>query len=212
MVPFNLIAITPRLVEEKSYKEQRECLASDWGALFAKEPLLQPFLPLNLSYEIAFEKYMSCISGVILSGGNDLALYNDNALSHIRDNYERLIIEHCIQRQLPILGICRGAQMLGAYFHSSIVACVGHVGKHAIRSKEQCFVVNSYHNYAIKEVKKPLCPLAVADDLTIEAFMHEYLPIWGIMWHIERESGMCLLSTEIIQKFTQKCDDISQGL
>lgn len=203
------LAITTRLVAHDAYDETRECLASDWGALFEREALFAPFLPLVVSYEIPFERYAPFVVGVILSGGNDLAACNDNPLSQKRDAYEHGIIETAIAQKLPVLGICRGAQYLGQHFGASLIPCVGHIGEHAVSVGAQNFVVNSFHNYALSTLASPLVPLASAQDCTIEAFAHSALPLFGMMWHIEREEKLCDLSREIVGNFLQKCRDFA---
>lgn len=55
------IAITQRLINAQNYYEPRECLALDWGKIFARNALFQGFLPLPLSYEIEFKKYLDSI-------------------------------------------------------------------------------------------------------------------------------------------------------
>lgn len=201
------IAITTRLVAHDAYVETRECLASDWGALFGGEALFASFLPLVVSYEIPFERYAPFVSGIILSGGNDLAACNDNPLSQKRDVYEHQMIEIAIAKKLPVLGICRGAQHLGQYFGSSLIPCVGHIGEHNVSVGAQNYSVNSFHNYALSTLATPLVPIASAQDCTIEAFTHADLPLWGMMWHIEREEQLCSLSREIVGSFLQKCQD-----
>ena len=46
--------------------------------------------------------------------------------------------------------------------------------------------VNSFHEYAIMKIKKPLAIVSQAEDNTIEAVRHENLKITGIVWHPER--------------------------
>jgi len=49
--------------------------------------------------------------------------------------------------------------------------------------------VNSYHQFGIEKLalNSSLKPIAWAEDGSIEALMHKELPIYGIMWHPERE-------------------------
>ena len=133
------IAISQRLDENPSYAEVRQGLDKQWGALFGVGRLLEGFLPLPLSYEVDFEVYRLglglALSGVILSGGNDLGAFARPAsleLSRLRDAYEARIIEACLRHKIPLLGICRGAQMLAWHFGSEIEACGGHVGAHRL--------------------------------------------------------------------------------
>lgn len=185
------IGITQRLIQNQSYYEQREALALDWGKLFNTSDLFKGFLPLPLSYELPFNLYKKHLKAVILSGGNDLSLYNASDLSQKRDAYESELIKHCLYDEIPLLGICRGAQMIAHFFGSKLRACQNHTSEHEIISiKGEKFRVNSFHNYAITELGWDLTPLFFAEDKSIEAFKHKNAKIYGLMWHIEREKGL----------------------
>ena len=193
------IVITQRLIENQEYYEMREVLSLDWGKFFATQEIFQGFLPLPLSYGIDFTKYADKLCAVILSGGNDLSCYNDTMPSMMRDRYEIGIIEYCIQNRLPLLGICRGAQIIAHFFNSTIESCIGHVGQHAIYQGDETFIANSFHNYMITQIPSNLIVLATAKDTSIESFKHKTLQIYAIMWHIERENG--LHNTQILQEW-----------
>lgn len=181
------IAISQRLMENSSYVELKEGLALDWGIFFRK--YLRDYLPLPLSYEIEFNRYIPYVSGVILSGGNDLSTIDDSRINNKRDSYESKIIEECIEHKIPLLGICHGAQIISYYFSSSFERQSGHVGNHKIMVDNKEYEVNSYHNYCITKLGDELEALAKI-DCSIEAFRHKQHDIYAIMWHIERECGM----------------------
>ncbi|WP_261798075.1 gamma-glutamyl-CDP-amidate hydrolase [Campylobacter peloridis] len=191
------IGITQRILENQSYFELRECLSLEWGEFFNKN--LKDFLPLPLSYEIDFKKYTPFLNAVILSGGNDLYTLNKNELSKKRDKYENNIINYCINNNLPLLGICRGAQMIASFFNSTLSKCQNHIQNHDIFLNKKTINVNSFHNFAIDKLGSELEILAKAKDNTIEAFKHKNLNIYGIMWHIERTNG--LNEKEIFNQF-----------
>ncbi|TBR78561.1 gamma-glutamyl-gamma-aminobutyrate hydrolase family protein [Campylobacter novaezeelandiae] len=185
------IGITQRLTEEKKYKELRETLALEWGNLFSNSILFKDFLPLALSYEIDFNHYAPYLKAVILSGGNDLSAFSDDILSKKRDAYEMKIIEYCLKTDTPLLGICRGAQMIAYYFNSTLEKLSHHIGDHqVILNDGSSFISNSFHNYAIINLGKNLEILARAKDQSIEAFKHKDKSIFGLMWHIERKNGL----------------------
>ena len=60
---------------------------------------------------------------------------------------------------------------------------------HNVDSNNNSFLVNSFHNFCITKLGNELIPLAHYAN-TIEAFKHEKYPIYGMMWHIERENGL----------------------
>ncbi|TLD81383.1 gamma-glutamyl-gamma-aminobutyrate hydrolase family protein [Helicobacter sp. MIT 11-5569] len=192
------IAISQRIIENDSYVEIREALSCEWGEFFQTH--LCGFLPLPLSYAIPFATYAKALgeslAGVILSGGNDLSSLspnpnNLNSISKMRDDYEGEIIAHCMQESMPLLGICRGTQRIAEYFGSALELLSGHVGNHQVMdSKNQSFIVNSFHRYGITALGDSLQCLTKAQDESIEAFSHKLKPIFGLMWHIERANGM----------------------
>ncbi|RDU67011.1 gamma-glutamyl-gamma-aminobutyrate hydrolase [Helicobacter didelphidarum] len=209
------IAITQRLDNTNTYNEEREVLSTDWGIFFRE--YLSDFLMLPLSYACDITEYLPNISGVIFSGGNDLSLFSDNPLSQKRDKFEQELIESCMRDSIPILGICRGAQMIGSYFGSQLTHCMNHTKPHVVFQnsmtkdsnkrdsthstipKKTSFMVNSFHNYGIKKLGDALIGLATSHDGFIEAFKHKKYPLFGIMWHIERKGG--LENTEIFDNF-----------
>ena len=124
------IAISQRLYSMQEYNEVRESLALDWGQFFAIH--LHDFLMLPLSYKQDIAPYLPDIAGVILSGGNDLSVCNDTPLNKERDIFETNLIDLCIKDSIPLLGVCRGAQMIAYYFNSQITPCKNHVGLHEV--------------------------------------------------------------------------------
>jgi gamma-glutamyl-gamma-aminobutyrate hydrolase PuuD len=123
-------------------------------------------------------------NGLVLSGGNDLGEYSE------RDKLEKYLIGYFIKKSLPVLGICRGSQILAKYFGNKIFKIKGHVGSHNLDLSEEILVnknVNSFHRYGIKKLNKDFKILArCSNDKTIEAFRHKTKKIIGIMWHPER--------------------------
>ncbi|TKX30297.1 gamma-glutamyl-gamma-aminobutyrate hydrolase [Campylobacter sp. MIT 12-5580] len=193
------IGITQRLVQNESYFELREALSLEWGVFFKEH--FQGFLPLPLSYELDFALYEPFLAGVILSGGNDLSVFNENELCKRRDIYENKLLKTCMLKNKPVLGICRGAQLIAHFFGSSLKQCQDHVGKHEVKDMQEklSFEVNSFHNFSIYALGQDLQALFKADDESIEAFRHKKLNIYATMWHIERAGG--LENTQVLDEF-----------
>jgi len=94
----------------------------------------------------------------VLGGGSDIhpALYNHpNLHSHvgdrpsIRDQYEIEAIERCLEQDIPIIGICRGAQLLTAYAGGCLIQHVtNHSTSHKIEDTvtgEKLTVTSAHH-------------------------------------------------------------------
>lgn len=196
-----ILGVTQRIAVQENYHERRELLALDWGRFFSKLKII----PFPLSYEIDFEYYVPLLDGVVFSGGNDLSIVTDCEDSQMRDVYERRIIDICAPRQIPILGICRGAQMIASYFDSTLAVTDGHLGHHPIIwNSGKSEYVNSYHHYKISHLGEELECLAFSRDRSIEAFRHRKYLIFGAMWHPEREEAMTESTQKIFELFLEK--------
>jgi len=123
---------------------------------------------------------------LVLSGGNDIGEYP------ARDATERYLISWAETERIPLLGICRGMQMLAVWAGGELVKKKGHVGtRHPLQTPalegEWPASVNSYHNWALASCPAGFEVAAHAEDGSIEAIRHAELPWEGWMWHPERE-------------------------
>lgn len=125
---------------------------------------------------------------LILSGGNDIGEYSS------RDATEHYLLSWAKANRVPVLGICRGLQMMAVWAGVDLVKQEGHVGSRhqlvvASRKDEWPANVNSYHNWGLASCPDGFEVAARAEDGSIEAIRHIDLPWEGWMWHPEREAS-----------------------
>ena len=149
--------------------------------------------------------------GLILCGGADVdpKYYNEEingsvGIDNQRDEAEFALLEAFIKAGKPILGICRGCQLINIFFggslHQHLPEAELHQSKngdavHKVTAVEESilsklygeeFAVNSSHHQAVKEIGKDLHATAFWDGKYVEAFQHNALPIFAVQWHPER--------------------------
>ena len=161
---------------------------------------------------------LSRIDGLILSGGGD---YNPlwtgeepseklASINKERDLPELLITRLAYNRQIPILGICRGIQTLAIALGGQVAQDLSELGVKSVKHSQdadrsepthsviieqdsilakiypQQFYVNSFHHQAVKTSGDKLRVVAHAADGVIEAVeSNEFKSILGVQWHPE---------------------------
>ena len=115
---------------------------------------------------------------LILTGGPD---------SVSRNHTENLLYEHAINNAKPILGICHGAFVINDICKGINGKIDGYVNADIkIKMEEQEHMVKCYHSQCIEKLADNFVAIAYDEKGTIEAFKHQTLPIYGIVWHPER--------------------------
>jgi putative glutamine amidotransferase len=206
-----LLGITQRVELVSTYGERRDCLDQRWWDVAYSLGFIPVPLP-NVSCD-RIEKLLGelNISAVLLSGGNSLAFLDSQApdVAPERDHFESGLIEWAISFNVPILGICRGMQVINYCLGGELAVVRNHTSvRHVVafggeEAGEISREVNSYHNYGILSsgLGEGLRPLAQANDGTIEAFQHNKKRVAGMMWHPERELQMHPQDIHLMRKF-----------
>jgi len=120
------------------------------------------------------------VGGIVLGGGNDIGQMP------CRDLTESILLDQALIQQLPVLGICRGMQLISTKFGSQLTHAVGHVAVQHQVSGEINRNVNSYHSRQILNCPEGFRVLARSEDGCIEAIRNDDLGWEGWMWHPER--------------------------
>jgi gamma-glutamyl-gamma-aminobutyrate hydrolase PuuD len=188
---------------------------------------------------ITLRHYARHLDGLVLQGGADVApmTYSETPTrpewsgDRMRDVYELELLHEFVDAGKPVLGICRGCQLINVAYGGSLYQDVAtnvpgsqpHVHddydahRHAITfppgsSLGQLFpnqtrpVVNSIHHQAVKDLGRDIVAEAVSDpDGIVEAIRYQRAPfVMGLQWHPEfhRARGGDLLDcTPVLDAF-----------
>jgi len=192
------VAITQRVSVVPEYDERRDCLDQAWARFLAACGLIPLVLPNIIEVATALCAD-TAIAGLVLTGGNDLAAFGGDAPE--RDATESALLDLAESRGLPVLGVCRGMQMIQQRYAIGLRRIEGHVTRHQkIRVEGAPTEVNSYHRFGAFESRPPLDVWAVADDGVIKAIRHVSRPTTGIMWHPERMEPFALSDIALFRR------------
>jgi putative glutamine amidotransferase len=171
----------------------------------------------------AAEALLDGLDGLLLSGGSDLdpGYYGEEAVPELcvtvpeRDVFEMALLGHALRRRMPVLGICRGMQVLNVALGGTLYqdlplqmdhpVLLGHRQQtpkweptHEVELDggsqvaqimgTQALKVNSYHHQAVRDLAHGLVAAAHAPDGVVEAVEWEDLSqrwLVGVQWHAE---------------------------
>jgi putative glutamine amidotransferase len=159
------------------------------------------------------DEVLDALDGLVFSGGNDLGPQEYGADAHPatvgtnpeRDRGELALLQSALDRDLPVLAICRGFQVLNVARGGDIVQhlpdVVGHeehrevlgeFSEHAVRVDPSSRIhevrgaVKSHHHQALGRVGDGLREVAWAEDGTVEGLEDPEKPfLVGVLWHPE---------------------------
>lgn len=199
-------------------------------------------LPLMLPLTNEESLLTQCIDicdGILLTGGQDISpeIYGKEVSPYCgeickkRDIMDQYLLISAIGRDMPVLGVCRGLQLLNAVLGGTLYqdlpteynSDVNHVMKppynrnaHKVTilkntplaeiTGEEEIGVNSYHHQAIKDLASCLQPMAISEDGLREAV---YMPgkrfILGVQWHPEYSYQTDECQKKIALAFVNAC-------
>ncbi|EKU50455.1 gamma-glutamyl-gamma-aminobutyrate hydrolase family protein [Staphylococcus massiliensis] len=175
-------------------------------------------LPIHEDASI-LKQQVEMLDGLIITGGQDISplIYGEDPMPLLgevnpkRDQYDLKLLDLAIQREIPILGICRGMQIINVFFGGTMWQDIsykdGVTYKHFQQGETtdlthkvsiakdtklyqllqtETLMVNSFHHQTIHHLASPLKATATANGGIIEGFEHkDYDFLLGVQWHPE---------------------------
>ena len=201
-----------RIVKNTEYAEVRDALSVAWVQYLCSIFHNLLLMPLLNKSDHALRVIEECrLDGVIFSNGNDWGG------AEARDATEKAIFDYALKRHLPLLGVCRGFQVLnvlcGGTLDRDIQSTSGEkhaATTHSVEIVENDFLkgytagqiirVNSFHRQGVlqRDIASSLKIFAKTKSGVVEGFYHPKEPIVGIQWHPERNNPAPELDKEII--------------
>lgn len=190
--------------------------------LLASLGMLPVIVPVSESTPACLPQYMEMMDGLLLAEGDDVdpkqfAARKSNfqfvEKTHpLKDEIEVRLLRHALARKLPILGICRGSQLMNVVCGGTLYGDVQiekrskrpHIDyrnydgyRHPVSIlpdtplarwyRRKKLNVNSYHHQGIRKLASRFKPMALADDGLVEGYYDpEMAFVAGLQFHPER--------------------------
>lgn len=238
-----IIAITSSMdLNPNRLNDNRTMVSLDYSNSVINSGGIPVILPITDNFEVIKEQ-VKYFDGLILSGGGDPDpnLYGEDCLQELgditpeRDTFELAILEEFLKTKKPILGICRGLQLMNVFYGGTLYQDIKYVDTniqhrqkwladlptHNINILENNILfeifgkkarTNSFHHQMIKDLGRELTSIATANDGVIEAIQNKNYPFfYGVQWHPEMMASRGNLGMKkIFDKFIESCKNLEK--
>ncbi len=210
-----LIGLTGRRRTGESFVDQPEALryleADCYYADYTRGVVAAGGLPVHLPLDVDPTLFVERLDGILISGGGDIAAERYGAEPAAtteppqgeRDDFELGLLAAAHEAALPVLGICRGLQIINVHAGGTLNQHVPEHARYDVNTNERVHEitlavgstlselygsshqVNSLHHQAVDTVGTGLAVTATDQDGTVEGLEHGSMPILAVQWHPE---------------------------
>lgn len=235
-----IIAITSSMdLNPDRLNDNRALVSLDYSNSVINSGGIPIILPITDNLEVIKEQ-VKYFDGLILSGGGDPDpnLYGEDCLQELgnvtpeRDTFELTILDAFLKTKKPILGICRGLQLMNVFYGGTLYQDIKYLNTsiqhrqrwladlptHDVNILEEDNILfeifgaktrtNSFHHQMIKDLGSELTTIATANDGVVEAIQNKNHPFfYGVQWHPEMMASRGNLEMKkIFDKFIKSCN------
>ncbi|MEJ6347755.1 gamma-glutamyl-gamma-aminobutyrate hydrolase family protein [Holzapfeliella sp. He02] len=178
-----------------------------------------PFIiPLTNDASV-IKQQIDAVDALILSGGHDVSprFYHEEPKANLgdispeRDEFDFALLKYAEEKQIPVLGICRGAQIMNVFHGGSLHQDLSYRSEDSLKHNQQKHpdmtthsvniapdsklfdslkttqtLVNSFHHQVINQLADTFVVSATASDGVIEGFESPTHPfLLAVQWHPE---------------------------
>lgn len=225
-------------------------VSSDYSNVISDSGGIPMLIPILENYdESIIERIVQSIDGLLLTGGEDIdsKFYSEEA--HVvkvhelmkrdpeRDSFEFALLKEAFKAGIPILGICRGLQLINVSFGGSLygdlkrasTSDIEHLASledkmqliHSVTIKKNSLLdeifhlqelsVNSFHHQSIKKLAMGFEMIAKSEDEIIEGIVYQGSQwILGVQWHPEMLYKKYEIHGKLFEKFIQVVSEKSK--
>lgn len=216
---------------------EQSYVTNDYVNVVQKNNATAIILPV-VGDEESIVQHLDLCDGIILTGGQDIhpMFYNEEMDKNIAnvnkevDEYQIKITKLALEKDIPILGICRGIQLLNVVCGGSLYQDINNYNKNVLKHSQDAkryevahkikiekdsilyklyqdeLWVNSYHHQSINILGKNLKITAKSSDGIVEAVEHiDKKFVMGVQWHPEMMSHKNENMNLLIKEFIKNC-------
>ncbi len=171
-------------------------------------------VPIHIPMDLDIKLLLPHLHGILLPGGADVhpSRYGHEPEGSVyesdRDELELVLLQGALNRDMPVLGVCRGLQILnvaaGGTLHQDVpehsrydIPVVDHVHDVSISTGSRLaeiygnsLGVNTLHHQTVDEVGSDLTVTATAPDGTVEGLEMVGRDVIAVQWHPEMLEGI----------------------
>ena len=161
------------------------------------------------------EDFLEYVDGILFSGGEDVSplTYNENPLKELgatnleRDRWEIALYKAAVGRNLPVLGICRGIQIMNVAEGGSLYQDINVQTKSTLGHFPDQMPMESLHHFIEIKKESKLHQVYQRERLLVNSFHHQAVKEPGAVFNITARSG-----DGIIEAFERPDRDFVLGL